>query len=127
MPSVNKVLTFEHSVRDAKEHALRCQPRVAVEFFSTTPPTSWRLEGIFKGGSSSMPKQIAGKTYLTTPEAAKHVGISRWTLHRWLATRSRRNGAVKILRDRVSGRTYIAQESLRELQRHRFQPTSLGL
>jgi hypothetical protein len=72
-----------------------------------------------------MPKEIAGKTYFTPPEAAKQVGISRWTLNRWLAAEGKPNGQIKILRDRVSGRIYIAKESLPYLVKHRYQPASL--
>jgi hypothetical protein len=72
-----------------------------------------------------MSRIIGGRNYLTPPEAAKEVGISRWTLNRWLAENEKRSGKVKILKDKVSGRRYIAEDSLRALLRNRFQETSI--
>ena len=73
-----------------------------------------------------MPREIDGKTYLTQPEAAKQVGVSRWTLNRWLAaTKRSKKGSVQMLKDKVSGRTYIAKDSLAVLRSHRFEPTSV--
>lgn len=71
-----------------------------------------------------MPREIEGRIYLTPPEAAKKVGISRWTLNRWLAAGASRK-RIKIMQDRVSGRKYIAEESLAALRRDRFQTTTI--
>lgn len=62
-----------------------------------------------------MPKTIEGKTYFTASEAAQQAGVSRWTIKRWLADKDKRNGHIKIFKDKMNGRIYVDQESLRSL------------
>lgn len=67
-----------------------------------------------------MPKVIGRTTYLTPPEAARQLGVSRATINRWLTTPDKLSVSVKVRRDPLSNRYYIAASSVTVLQK-RFQ------
>ncbi len=76
-----------------------------------------------------MPKEINGRLFYTILEAAPMIGVSPWTVKKWLSkgklnSKSGPLGAcVEVIRDPMSGRYYIAAESVGILA-NRFQTIS---
>lgn len=63
-----------------------------------------------------MPKQIEHETYYRIPEAARLLGVSRMTLHRWITGKTRVPGIpLRVLRDPISRHYYVAEESVTRL------------
>jgi predicted site-specific integrase-resolvase len=73
-----------------------------------------------------MSREIDGKTYLTPPEVARELGVSRWTLHRWLQSQKLADMNLEAVTDTFTGRLYIDKASLPKLPRKRFVATTLG-
>lgn len=70
-------------------------------------------------------KRIGNRTFISAPAAAKKIGISRWTMNRWLANRKTCiDDAIEVLKDSTSGRYYIASDSVEGLLAQRFQKVS---
>ena len=63
-----------------------------------------------------MPKHIGHDIFYSVPEAAKRIGVSRMTMLRWVTRGIKLDGIkVIVLRDPISNRYYIAEESVRKL------------
>jgi hypothetical protein len=68
-----------------------------------------------------MPKQIGQEIYYALPEAARLLGVSRMTMLRWATKRIKTRGiTLRVLRDPVGNRYYIAKDSVGKLAK-RFQ------
>ncbi len=65
-----------------------------------------------------MPKEIAGKTYYSVPEAAEMLGVTRMTAYRWAVS----GRFQDVLQDKTSNHYYIAEASIRALIGSRFEP-----
>jgi predicted site-specific integrase-resolvase len=63
-----------------------------------------------------MPKLIEEEPYLSVPEAAQRVGVSRATMFRWASQQIRLNGSrIKVVQDPINKHYYVAERSVKKL------------
>lgn len=69
-----------------------------------------------------MLKYIDAEPFLSVPEAAERLGVSRATMFRWASRRIEVEGSpIKVVQDPINRHYYVAERSVKQLA-DRFQP-----